>query len=89
VESHLESLGFEREKRAFHPHLTLGRTRRGISSSEQQRIGDVIGSSDIKPLGEVRVDQVHLMRSDLRPDGAVYSSMQSFFLGTPHSAEGQ
>ena len=81
VEGHLEPLGFERERRAFHPHLTLGRTRRGVSSYDQACIGESIASSDVKPLGDVYVERIHLMRSDLRPDGAVYTSLQSFALG--------
>lgn len=89
VDKRLARLGFERERRAFHPHLTLGRTRRGAVSSEQLRIGEVLGASDVGELGKVRVDKFHLMRSDLRSDGAVYTALQSFILGAPDSRAGQ
>jgi 2'-5' RNA ligase len=85
VDRHLEGLGFAREKRAFHPHLTLGRTRRGLRSSELTRIGEAVASSEIGELGVVRVDEIHLMRSDLRPDGAVYTSLQRVNLGRSDS----
>lgn len=86
VERHLEGLGFAREKRAFHPHLTLGRTRQGLRSSELTRIGEAVASSEVGELGKVHVDEIHLMRSDLRPDGAVYTSLQRVSLGNPDSA---
>lgn len=89
VERHLEPLGFEREKRAFHPHLTLGRARRGVSSYDQARIGEVVASSDVEQLGDVYVEKIHLMRSDLRSDGAVYTSLKSFTLGAQGAPEGQ
>jgi len=82
VEQHLEGLGFAREKRAFHPHLTLGRTRQGLRSSELTRIGEAVASSEIGELAKVRVNDIHLMRSDLRPDGAVYTSLQRVSLGS-------
>jgi 2'-5' RNA ligase len=85
VEQHLEGLGFAREKRAFHPHLTLGRTRQGLRSSELTRIGEAVASSEVGELGKVHVDKIHLMRSDLRPDGAVYTSLQRVSLGNSDS----
>jgi 2'-5' RNA ligase len=88
VERHLEGLGFAREQRAFHPHLTLGRTRQGAKPSEQARIGEVVDSSEVGELGQVRVDEIHLMRSDLRPDGAVYTSLQRISLGRSDAGAG-
>jgi 2'-5' RNA ligase len=80
VENNLAPLGFEREKRAFHPHLTLGRARRGIAASDQSRLGDVVASAAVGELGQVHVASFHLMRSDLRHDGAVYTSLENISL---------
>jgi RNA 2',3'-cyclic 3'-phosphodiesterase len=73
VESASEKLGFAREGRSFTPHLTLGRTsrdarREGIDSL--QRAIQELGEAEC---GAMRVDQVHLFRSELKPSGAVYS----------------
>lgn len=80
VEKSLVPVGFEAEKRAFHPHLTLGRTRRDVRSGDQRRIGEIIANADVSELGQVCVDSFRLVRSDLRPDGAVYTPLDVFAL---------
>lgn len=86
VEKSLVPLGFEREKRAFHPHLTLGRTRRGINSRDQRGIGDVIASANVEELARIEVESFRLMRSDLYPDGAEYTPLAIFSLGLEQEA---
>ena len=81
VEKSLVPLGFEPENRAFHPHLTLGRSKRGIRSGDQRRLGEVLAAADVGELGKIQVQSFQLMRSDLHPDGAVYSSLGVFSLG--------
>lgn len=80
VEKSLAPLGFEREKRSFHPHLTLGRARRNVSSTDQRRLGEIIAATELGELGQVQVASFRLMRSDLRPDGAVYTLLAAFEL---------
>jgi 2'-5' RNA ligase len=77
----LVPLGFEPERRAFRPHLTLGRARRDILRADQRRLGEVIAAAGIGELGRVDVGSFLLMRSDLRPDGAVYSRLAKLDLG--------
>ena len=62
--------GFEREDRPFRAHLTLGRWRERASLAE-------LPPAD---LGLARLDTLVLFRSDLRPDGAVYSPIHRFSL---------
>lgn len=81
VEKSLVPLGFKPEKRAFHPHLTLGRTRRGVRSSDLGRVGEVVAAANVGELGQVRVKSFRLMRSDLHPDGAIYTSLAVCALG--------
>jgi 2'-5' RNA ligase len=69
----LEPLGFEPEQRAFTPHLTLGRASRRASTRELAELGELITHFEAGVLGWVTVDHVILMRSDLKPDGAVYT----------------
>jgi 2'-5' RNA ligase len=63
--------GFDREDRPFRAHLTLGRWRERATLA-------VLPPVD---LGATRLDTLVLFRSDLRPDGAVYSPIRRFPLG--------
>jgi 2'-5' RNA ligase len=74
LEDALAALGFERETRRYHPHVTLGRVRRGrtIDATELLKLArqtDVAGSW--------RVRHVDLMRSRLKPTGAEYETVAS------------
>ncbi len=95
VEKSLIPLGFESEKRAFRPHLTLGRIQRRVRPADQRRLGEVIASAARVPtcpggecqgqdgvggVGHVHVRSFRLLRSDLRPSGAVYTSLALFDL---------
>ncbi|MGD9100803.1 MAG: RNA 2',3'-cyclic phosphodiesterase [Anaerolineae bacterium] len=71
----LVPLGFEPEKRAFHPHLTLGRAKRGVRPADLRRLGEVIAAAEVGELDNIQVASFRLMRSDLRPSGAVYTSL--------------
>ena len=87
VEESLTPLGFEPEKRAFHPHLTLGRTGRGVRPSDQRQLGEVIATAGVGELDQIRVDSFRLMRSDLRPSGAVYTPLAVFALSLERGGE--
>ena len=75
VESHVAPLGFPTENRPFHPHLTLGRVQRYASKSEVRQVGEVVASSAVGTLDEMRVIRVSYIKSDLRPSGAVYTTL--------------
>jgi len=72
VEGAMKKLGFDPEDRAFSPHLTLARIkylRPGFSWQQA-----IEGIKDVK-LGGIDVAAVSLMKSELRPSGAVYTEM--------------
>lgn len=75
IEENLASLGYPAEKRQFSPHLTLGRVQKRVSASDLRRLGELVGTSKVGTLGQMEVRSVSLMRSDLRPDGAVYTRL--------------
>lgn len=81
VEDHVASIGFPTEKRRFSPHLTLGRVNRRASQSEVREIGEVVATSAIGTIGEVAVDSVSYLKSDLRPSGAVHTTILEVGLG--------
>jgi len=77
IETITAGLGFPSEDRPFKPHLTLGRVR---SPKGKNLLTQIIeGNSDLE-LGSFQVERVVLFRSDLRPEGAVYTKLQEFYL---------
>jgi len=74
VETGLEPLGFGREKRAFRPHLTIGRWRHFVSQPE--RLKQAIERWQDHDFGESWVEEVVLFQSVLKPEGAVYSPLR-------------
>jgi 2'-5' RNA ligase len=77
IESNLVPLGFARETRPFTPHLTLARVREKASPSEQQNFGQVIASASFETAHHFTVDRINLMRSQLTPEGAIYSQIKT------------
>jgi 2'-5' RNA ligase len=75
IEENVAPLGYPPEKRKFSPHLTIGRVQRRVGSGDLRRLGEVVGASEIGTLGQMEVRSVNLMRSDLRPSGAVYTRL--------------
>jgi 2'-5' RNA ligase len=75
VETHVAPLGFPTEGRPFKPHLTLGRVQRYASKSEVREIGEVVAASVAGIQDEMTVRQVHYIKSDLQPSGAVYTTL--------------
>jgi 2'-5' RNA ligase len=81
VNEALEQLGYEPDRRPFHPHLTLGRVRRKTPRSEARRIGELITQTEVALVSEETFDEIVLFRSDLKPTGAVYTRLATFELG--------
>lgn len=68
VEGSLETLGFSRETRAFHPHVTLARVRKASG-----RCADVIDpDARIASLGRFVANEVVLFESVPRPPSTAY-----------------
>ncbi len=66
VESELSGIGFERERKPFHPHLTLGRARRGPVRMPETE--PAAGAAFV-------ADRLTLMKSELRREGAVHTAL--------------
>ena len=75
VEAQLERVGFPRDRRPFAPHLTLGRIRNRASSAERKRIAAATGSVALGNAEPWLVEESHLIRSTLTPQGAIYTSL--------------
>lgn len=74
IDNQMESLGFEKEKRRFSPHLTLGRIK------QARRHDEIFKFFDQNPFSSDRffVDRISLMRSQLKTTGAVYTALNIF-----------
>jgi len=75
IEENVAPLGYPTERRKFSPHLTLGRVQKRAGSGDRRRLGELVEASEIGILGQMEVRSVNLMRSDLRPSGAVYTRL--------------
>lgn len=73
-----EAFGFEREKRPFKPHVTLGRLRDPRRSSG---ISEGLERTAEAEAGSCQIDVVHLVASELTPAGPIYTTLDSFPLG--------
>jgi len=72
------ALGVRREGRRYEAHVTLGRVKDRRRCPPVEELTAALPEQDF---GRVAVESFVLMRSDLHPDGAVYTPMHRFPLG--------
>ncbi|MGD0282236.1 MAG: RNA 2',3'-cyclic phosphodiesterase [Dissulfurispiraceae bacterium] len=73
----MAGLGFEREKKLFYPHLTVGRVKSRDSLEAVLREWSTFKDT---VFGTITVGEILLMRSTLKPGGAEYSKIAGFEL---------
>ncbi|MFQ5464656.1 MAG: RNA 2',3'-cyclic phosphodiesterase [Thermodesulfobacteriota bacterium] len=85
IEDGLAALGFERDERAFHPHLTLCRVKAPAGARAIGRAaGDAGAAGAVDGAGpwEFTVESFVLMRSELSPKGARHTVLERIPLYT-------
>jgi len=70
LEKSLSEIGFEKENRRFLPHITVGRVKKRIHIKETLSITQSI----------FNITQIGLIKSELRPEGSVYTPLKLFKL---------
>ena len=82
IDRAVHRFGFDREKRAFRAHLTIGRVRsqRGLRELSARLGALESGSAEPVPWP---VEEFHLVQSILRPDGPAYTPLAHFPLRAP------
>lgn len=75
VERHVAPLGWPTEERGFSPHLTLGRVGKTADGQTAAAVGQAVEKTVVEHVGTQLVTAVSLIRSDLRPTGAVYTQL--------------
>jgi 2'-5' RNA ligase len=73
-EEAVAALGFEREPRAYKPHITLGRVRKDGRIPDRKLMDRIVKEFD--HTARFRVEAVDLMRSRLSPRGARYEVVE-------------
>jgi 2'-5' RNA ligase len=73
LEQDLERIGFPVERRAFSPHLTLGRVKDGATGVRLKEIGRAVEAASVESTAGMDVKDVCLFRSVLQPGGAAYT----------------
>jgi len=71
----LAELGVPVERRKYSPHLTLARIK---TPKDLGALREAVGRMPRAEFGEFRVERFHLYSSDLRPAGAVYTSLEEY-----------
>ena len=74
-----EAVGVAREKRPYKGHVTLGRVKDPKVCLPIDEIAAMLPEADF---GEVPVEEIVLMKSDLTPRGPIYSPLERLPLGS-------
>jgi 2'-5' RNA ligase len=74
LDSELAKIGLREETRPFNPHLTLGRVRQRTSRETAAKVGDILSEFKVDSLGSFTVGDIHLIESQLTPQGPIYTT---------------
>jgi 2'-5' RNA ligase len=77
LEERLAQIGFAKEKREFSPHLTIGRVK---SSKRKERLIEAFTKFTAAHLGSMKVDKIAIIKSELKLQGPVYTSLEEIDL---------
>ncbi len=72
LEKGLKAIGFEPERKPFHPHVTLCRVRSGKNRAQ---LATVIMGMENEPFGEIDVRNIRLKKSTLTRNGPIYNTI--------------
>jgi 2'-5' RNA ligase len=74
VERVCSDFGFQKEERAFHPHITFGRVK---GTCNLARLTEAIKTITFESM-QSQCSELLLMKSDLRLSGSIYTILKSF-----------
>jgi 2'-5' RNA ligase len=85
LDARMEPLGFEKEKRAFRPHITLARAKATRIDGELVTASAEYAERDF---GSFLADRIFLVQSTLKPTGAIHSKLKEYALAPRSSSSG-
>lgn len=77
LDDFLTGLNFSREERPFSPHLTIGRVYQGVEEQKLLTLGKIILGNQPGILNRMLVKNISLIKSDLHPDGPIYTTIHT------------
>jgi 2'-5' RNA ligase len=77
LETETERIGFERERRAFKPHLTIARLK---EPGKSRSLTDLHLKTEF-PFINFSVSEIVVYKSDLRPSGSIYTPLSKISIG--------
>ncbi len=77
IENALQELGFPKEKKQFSPHLTIARIK---STKKIDRFLEEVKIFKPTPLKAFEISKINLYRSQLTPQGSIYTVLEKFCL---------
>jgi RNA 2',3'-cyclic 3'-phosphodiesterase len=81
IDERVSKLGFPREERAYHPHLTLARTGSSPGSQHQLRpLASLLESEAPPQFGTMTAQEFFLYRSQPQKGGSKYTKLEKFAL---------
>lgn len=82
LENEARAVGFRPETRPFTPHLTLGRVNQ-LRAPDKQRLTQLLQDTPVNLPAPFMLNRVSLIKSELKPTGAVYTPLWSALLSAP------
>ena len=73
LEREIEKLGYPRERKGFHPHLTLAR----VKAKPPEELFQILRDRENAEWGEVTIDTLKFYQSELKTERAHYHEMQT------------
>ena len=74
LDEEFEKLGFKKEKNYSH-HLTIGRMK---SPKNKEEIKEKLNTFKNTKIGEMKIREISLKKSELTPNGPIYSNIKTF-----------
>lgn len=84
IESGLIQFGFSKENRKFNPHLTIGRVKSRLRNSFIEKVEEKFFFG-----GKIAAGEIAVIKSDLKPTGAIYTPLARIKLENISLKEGR
>ena len=78
IDESMAGLGFEKDDKQFTPHLTIGRV---ISLRNKDALIKELATLKDMGFGKIGVDNITMMKSELKPGGAEYFKLSEISIG--------
>ncbi len=78
INQSLKKINFPSEDKDFIPHFTIARVKSGKA---KDKLGSIVERESETSFGKARVEEIKLKKSELTPEGPIYSDLKTVKLG--------